>query len=133
MKGQQLFTINNDLTDNGLLTEVVNIARQLKHFGGKSRRGRARCDGDGYGDGYGCGDGDGYGNGYGSLQASLKPKPSARLASLKPKPSASLALTRGKRSANDERKEDMEELKQNYLENSNKETATRTEIRTGTS
>ena len=122
MKGQQLFTINNDLTDNGLLTEIVNIARQLKHFGGKSRRGRARCDGDGYGDGYGCGDGDGYGNGYGSLQASLKPKPSA-----------SLALTRGKRSANDERKEDMEELKQNYLENSNKETATRTEIRTETS
>jgi len=33
----------NDLTDNGILTEVVNIARQLKHFGGKSRGGRA-CD-----------------------------------------------------------------------------------------
>jgi len=113
----------NDLTDNGILTEVVNIARQLKHFGGKSRRGRAKCDGDGYGNGYGgggCGDGDGYGNGYGSLQASLKPKPSA-----------SLALTRGKRSANDERKEDMEELKQNYLENSNKETATRIYLSSG--
>merc|ERR1719309_1178264 len=32
----------NDLTDNGILTEVVNIARQLKHFGEKSRQGRAR-------------------------------------------------------------------------------------------
>ena len=31
-----------DLTDNGIMSEVVNIARQLKHFGGKSRTGRAR-------------------------------------------------------------------------------------------
>merc|ERR1719295_1471457 len=31
----------NDLTENGILTEVVNIARQLKHFGGKSREGRS--------------------------------------------------------------------------------------------
>merc|ERR1719447_2375504 len=26
----------NDLTENGVMTEVVNIARQLKHFGGQS-------------------------------------------------------------------------------------------------
>ena len=31
----------NDLTENGVMTEVVNIARQLKHFGGQSRSGRA--------------------------------------------------------------------------------------------
>merc|ERR1711973_391735 len=30
----------NDLTENGVMTEVVDIARQLKHFGGKSRSGR---------------------------------------------------------------------------------------------
>ena len=39
----------NDLTENGVMTEVVNITRQLKHFGGKSRSGRqrgfpSRCD-----------------------------------------------------------------------------------------
>ena len=32
----------NDLTENGVMTEVVNIARQLKHFGGQSRSGRQR-------------------------------------------------------------------------------------------
>ena len=26
----------NDLTENGVMSEVVNIARQLKHFGGRS-------------------------------------------------------------------------------------------------
>jgi len=31
----------NDLTGNGILTDVVDIARQLKQFGGKSREGRA--------------------------------------------------------------------------------------------
>merc|ERR1719308_642712 len=35
----------NDLTDNGILTEVVNIARQLKHFGEKSRQGTDRSVG----------------------------------------------------------------------------------------
>jgi len=30
----------NDLTENGVMTQVVNIARQLKHFGGQSRSGR---------------------------------------------------------------------------------------------
>jgi len=112
----------NDLTDNGILTEVVNIARQLKHFGGKSRRGRARlCQSDDYSNNYGC-DSNGYSNSYGcgcgggggSLQASLKPKPAA-----------SLSLSRGKRSANDEDEEDIEELKQSYLKSSNKETAAR--------
>jgi len=110
----------NDLTDNGILTEVVNIARQLKHFGGKSRSGRAKlCQSDGYSNNYGC-DSNGYSNSYGcgcgggggSLQASLKPKPAA-------------TLSRGKRSPNDEDEEDMEELKQSYLKSSNKETAAR--------
>merc|ERR1719300_1340926 len=31
----------NDLTENGVMTEVVNNARQLKHFGGQSRSKRA--------------------------------------------------------------------------------------------
>merc|ERR1712029_371546 len=97
----------NDLTDNGILTEVVNIARQLKHFGGKSRSGRCR-DGDGYGNGYGCGGGSG--NGYGSGGHVLQKR------SIK---------------ANDEDEEDMEELKKSYLANSNKETATRIYLSSG--
>ena len=32
----------NDLTDNGIMAHVVDIARQLKHFGVQSRSGRAR-------------------------------------------------------------------------------------------
>jgi len=97
----------NDLTDNGILTEVVNIARQLKHFGGKSRSGRCR-DGDGYGNGYGCGGGSG--NGYGSGGHVLQKR------SIK---------------ANNEDEEDMEELKKSYLANSNKETATRIYLSSG--
>merc|ERR1712198_569027 len=31
----------NDLTGNGIMTDVVDIARQLKQFGGKSREGRS--------------------------------------------------------------------------------------------
>merc|ERR1712198_674738 len=40
--GNGICACANDLTENGVMTEVVNIARQLKHFGGQSRSGRQR-------------------------------------------------------------------------------------------
>jgi len=85
-----------DLTGNGIMTEVVKIARELKYFGverrGRANRPRARC---GIGFKYGrCEIGFFYGNGNGKR----------------------------KRSA-DEAEIDDEQIKNKYLEHSTKETA----------
>jgi len=85
-----------DLTDNGILTEVVNIARQLKHFGGKSREGR------------GCN----WYQSYNSYSCGIQEQ---RLQSRQLK----------RRSVTNEDPENVEELKKSYLANSNKETASK--------
>merc|ERR1719516_712381 len=87
----------NDLTDNGILTEVVNIARQLKHFGGKSRGGR------------GCNWYDSY-DSYSSCGCSCGREV--------------LKREFQRRSVNED-PENIEELKKTYLANSNKNTASK--------
>merc|ERR1711955_2395 len=83
----------NDLTDNGILTEVVNIARQLKHFGEKSRQGTDR--------------------GLDRYKKKFKYKSKGN----------GFQLDRKKRSDIEEDSEDIEVLIKNFLANSNEETA----------
>ena len=110
----ELCSCANDVTANGILKEVVNIARQLKY---RARRARARCltsASESYNtyDSY-----NGCSNEYDDYtQIRANPGPVIRTRTKKPM----RTTFRGKRETSDDQ---MSELRQGYLANSNKETA----------
>ena len=111
----ELCSCANDVTANGILKEVVNIARQLKY---RARRARARCltaaaeNYDTY-DGY-----NGCSNEYNDYYGNSSPGPSFGDWIIPGRPKK--LRGRGKRETSEDQ---LSQLRQGYLGNSNKETA----------
>jgi len=127
-KNKQLCACANDVTANGILEEVVNIAKQLKYRGSRSRQGRRKKDKckntetyetyESYG---GCGGG------------GLIAGPAGNIAAIQSQPALSLAggtvqgsrptNSRGKRATDGDSEDNIELLKKEYLKESNHENA----------